>query len=62
MSPFKMFPLARRELGASGDERSGFDEMGVIKRVIARELTSVEAGELLCLSGRQVKRLARQFR
>jgi transposase len=36
--------------------------LGVIRRVIARELTSVEAGELLCLSGRQVKRLARQFR
>jgi hypothetical protein len=36
--------------------------LGVIKRVVARELTSVEAGELLCLSGRQVKRLAKQFR
>lgn len=36
--------------------------LGVIKRVVARELTSVEGGELLCLSARQVKRLAKQFR
>jgi transposase len=36
--------------------------LGVIRRVIERELTSTEAGELLCLSGRQVKRLIRKFR
>lgn len=35
---------------------------GVIKRVVARELTTAEAAELLALSQRQAKRLVRRFR
>ena len=36
--------------------------LGVIKHVIARELSTFEAAELLCLSARQVKRLMKRFR
>lgn len=38
------------------------ERLGVIRRVIEGGLTSVEGGELLCLSARQVKRLARKYR
>ncbi|MDO8500726.1 MAG: ISNCY family transposase [Gemmatimonadaceae bacterium] len=37
-------------------------KVGVIRRVVDRELKTREAGELLCLSGRQIKRLTRRFR
>ena len=36
--------------------------LGVVRRVIGGELTTAEAGELLSLSSRQVKRLTKRFR
>lgn len=39
-----------------------FVRAGVIERVVSGEISSREAAELLCLSGRQVKRLVRRFR
>ncbi len=37
-------------------------KVDVIRRVVNRELKTREAGELLCLSARQIKRLTRRFR
>lgn len=36
--------------------------VGVIRRVVNGELNTREAGEILCLSSRQIKRLSRRFR
>jgi len=39
-----------------------FMRAGVIERVVSGEISSRDGAELLCLSGRQVKRLVRRFR